>query len=252
MKKSTLFGLWLLAIPFFYQISIVSTLYSSSTMNLDVFPDFLGYILVFLGIENLSYHNPILKSCGNAAVILAIPSFLAFAAQLSPYYITMIAPVSENGTLTGTLAPLAYLLIFIYSVYTQFQPIFMAVTTLFLAVFSFGVMTEIGYRQAQAQPMERFSHKDAYGTWHYSLKAHKIYTLLSAGVGLVYLAQTILLVADQWLQIQFTIMGSIRAGLWILVFIIGIPLCVYWNTAFNMISQPRPEDLPPESEKPEE
>ena len=59
-------------------------------------------------------------------------------------------------------------------------------------------------------------------------------------------------IADQWLQIQFTIMGSIRAGLWILVFIIGIPLCVYWNTAFNMISQPRPEDLPPESEKPEE
>lgn len=242
MKKSALFGIWLVAITFIYELTITSTLFSDTKIRLDVFPAFLGFIFIFLGLENLKYDNRALKACANAAIALSVPTFIIFAAQLSPYYLPMIVTIKDSGTITGTLAPLAHFLIFIFRIYHDYENLFFCIYTIFLAVFCIALMTEIKHRQQNAGEFEAFSKKDAYGTMHYNRKAHKLYTALSALFAIIFLAQAVLYLINQQLQIDIAITPSLHIQLWTILLPINILFAVYANTAVRMIAEPRPED----------
>ncbi len=244
MKKSTLFGLWLIAISFIYELTITSELFSDTKIFLDIFPDFLGFLFVYLGIENLKYKNNIIKACGNTAIVLAIPSFITYAAQLSPYYLTSIASISNNGQIIGPFAPLAKFLTLVFKLYHDYENIFQSVYMIFLAVFCFALMTEISHRKQYTDLSDNFSHKDAYGQIQYSKKAYKIFTILSAIFTLVFTIQAIVLLINQWMRIDIAITNTIHTGIWVILLPINILFAIYANTAISMVSEMRREDLP--------
>lgn len=243
MKKSVLFGLWLVSITFIYKLTITSTLFSSTEIQLDIFPSFLGFILIFLGLEELCYNNRALKACGNAAIILAIPSFLTYAAQLCPYYLNSIVTITETSQITGTLAPLAKFLIFLFRIYHKYENLFVCIYMLFLAAFCIALLTEISHRTKTAADMEPFSKKDAYGTVHYSRTAHKLYTVFSGLFAVIFIAQAIAYIANQWLQINIAITSTLTIQLWTIFLPINLLFAVYANTAIRMTAEPREEDM---------
>ena len=163
MKKYTFLGLAVLAlIP-----TVAQTVeLTGKTIYISVLPAFAGLLLIFSGTEKLSYNNRFMKSVCAASSALAVPAFVFAVAQLYPFYLPYVFTDASGGKRF-----FAAVIKICADIYDGGQYIFFGLSSIYLAVVIAAFTSEMKHRAVTAKVSDDFSHKDAYGERHYSIKA---------------------------------------------------------------------------------
>ena len=103
MKKNVFIGVLLVAFSIIYPFTPEGT---SVSVNLDLLPDFLGFIFIFMGLDKLQYYNKRMRDVSAFAVFFAVVSFITFISQLYPFYLSSLIQTNEYGV---QLNPLYFL-----------------------------------------------------------------------------------------------------------------------------------------------
>lgn len=235
MKKYTFLGLAVLAlIP-----TVAQTVeLTGKTIYISVLPAFAGLLLIFFGTEKLSYNNRFMKSVCGASAAIAVPAFIAAAAQLYPYYLPYVFSSESGGKrFFATVIKICA------DVYDGGQYVFFGLSSLYLALVLSAFASEMKHRSATAKASSEFSHKDAYGDRHYSGKAYGIYTVVCSVFTVVFAVVGALYIVNQFLGGAMSVRWlEFDIRLEVLLLPVGAAFLPFAYTAVGMLSDRRRED----------
>ena len=221
MKKTVVFGLALVALTFLYSF----TLPSGDELRIDLAPDFLGFVLIYLGLEKLSCRSRIFRELSSTAVFFGVVSFLTFLAQLAPFYASFFA---------GDLKFIAILAYWIGEFYNNFEFLFIAVYMIYIAVFCLAFAFETSVRIKNAPQNKSFSQKNEYSETIYSQWAYRLYYAFSIIFSILFFAISVLSIIYHFTDLSVAVFG-IKTGLWITFLPASILFIAYENTAVNLV-----------------
>jgi len=230
MKHNLLFiGFLFVAGAAFVPFSFTES--GEASFVVDVLPDFLGFVLIFLGMERLTYSNKLLYNCRSFATVFAVLTLLTFIGQLSP----MILLAVNNGVF-------AFILNLLNAVYTKLEYILLAIYMVFIALFCLGSAKELSVRTPYAEKRKEFSRKDEYSELHFSKKAHVLHKLLAYVFAIAYIVGAAAYVICFFFDTRLTVFG-IETGIWPVFIPLHVLLLICFNTQLRMICADRPEEL---------
>lgn len=229
MKHNLVFiGLLFIAAAIFVPFSLSED--GSLKITVDVLPDFLGFIFIYLGLEKMKYRNWILRECGHFAVGFAVFSLLTYIGQLGALLVQGV----DNMFFAAAIRLFG-------SVYTNLEYIILGIYMLFIAVFMFGTAKEVSLRIPFAEKSKKFSWKDEYSEPHFSRGVYKAGNILSYIFAALYAAGGVTYIVCHILGTTLTFLGD-QTGIWPIFIPLHILFLFCLNTILQLIRNERPDE----------
>lgn len=246
MKKKTIIGLMFVSLAIVYPV----TLASGRTLYIDLIPDFIGFLLIRLGMDKMSYYNRYLRDAANFATGCLVLSFMTLVGQLSPLFITYL----QNSSVGSGMAAVAVVVTLFEQMALYVNFFLDAIYMIFIAYFCYGTASELHKRILTAEDRRERAWKGPYGDMMYSRRAYaagerlsKVFCVVYALIAAAYAVNQIyayVLPADGGMQgIVFSVLGF-DIGLWALFLPVNILYIIYANEIVPMIAGPRIEPDP--------
>ena len=155
MKKKTVIGLMFVSLAIIYPFTLASGL----TLYVDLIPDFIGFLLIRLGMDRMSYYNRYLRDAANLATGCLVLSFMTLIGQLSPLFIAYL----QNSSVGSGMAAVAIVVTLFEQLALYLNFFLDAIYMVFIAYFCYATASELHKRIITAEDRKERSWKGPYG-----------------------------------------------------------------------------------------